>query len=173
MLRDERNMVAAARRDDVPEAASVSRGPRQPRRVGAGEALNASEMPGASAVSFGPVGGPAQPGQDRPATNLVRNRPSLEGRALGAELARFADVEIAKLGTDLRCRSCAFRAGTVPNGCLPTVGDALKCSMEGVPFWCHERSHLHCAGWAALCDPTKEPVLMPYPFSDEQDENDA
>ncbi len=100
---------------------------------------------------------------------LVRNRPSPEGRALGTELARFADIEVAKLGVDLRCGTCAFRAGTIPNGCLPTVGDALKCAMEQEPpFLCHERPGLHCAGWAAMVR-DGQPVQMPYPFSDEEE----
>ena len=100
---------------------------------------------------------------------LVPNRPSPEGRALGKELARFADQEVAKIGVDLRCRTCAFRAGTIPNGCLPTVGDALKCAMEKHPFECHERPGLDCAGWMAMSS-TGQVAQMPYPFSDEQGE---
>jgi hypothetical protein len=88
---------------------------------------------------------------------LVSNEPSGVGRALGRELARLADVEAAKdPGAPERCRDCAFRLGTRPNGCATTVMDALKCAVEGEAFYCHlgvadgEEPKRPCAGWSLL-----------------------
>lgn len=64
-----------------------------------------------------------------------------EGRRLGELLVRLADKQIPKLAleglADTRCASCAFRAGTVPNGCPQTGLDAFKALADGVPFQCH------------------------------------
>lgn len=79
----------------------------------------------------------------------VRNLPTPEGYALGAELARFAEQEIAKGKADKRCATCAFRKGTDANGCAPTLMDALKLAMERRPFYCHE-AHKCCGGWRVL-----------------------
>lgn len=90
---------------------------------------------------------------------LVPNRPTPEGQALGGELARLTDqaeVEMLKRFPHhrQRCQSCAFRAGTIPNGCPETVMDALKAAVEGVPFYCHQdlddKGHptRWCSGWA-------------------------
>lgn len=88
---------------------------------------------------------------------LIPNRPSPEGRMLGEQLARMCDIEEKKFPNHAqRCKSCAFRAGTVPNGCLPTVMDALKATMEGEPFMCHQHFDKDgnptelCAGAAIL-----------------------
>lgn len=78
-----------------------------------------------------------------------------EGRAAGQQLARLTEPAILDLASegepDDRCKSCAFRAGTVPNGCLQTQLDALKCVVEGVPFMCHhaDREGHACHGWYA------------------------
>lgn len=83
------------------------------------------------------------------------SRVSPEGRAMGAQLARLADrscTALAQQGeADDRCKSCAFRAGTVPNGCLQTQMDALKAVVENVPFHCHQhdRKGSVCHGWYA------------------------
>lgn len=83
------------------------------------------------------------------------SRVSPEGRAMGAQLARLADRSCAALAqqgeADDRCKSCAFRAGTVPNGCLQTQMDALKAVVENVPFHCHQhdRKGSVCHGWFA------------------------
>lgn len=83
------------------------------------------------------------------------SRVSPEGRALGAQMARLADkacVALAALGEpDDRCKSCAFRAGTVPNGCLQTQMDVMKAVVENVPFHCHQhdRKGSACHGWLA------------------------
>ena len=51
---------------------------------------------------------------------------------------------------DDRCLTCAFRKGDHPaNGSPETLMSALKCVMEGEPFWCHEHDRA-CAGWAAM-----------------------
>lgn len=92
-------------------------------------------------------------------TDLTPNRPSTEGRLLGEQLARLTDkAELEALARfpnhARRCKSCAFVAGTLPNGCLPTVMDALKCVIDGTPFHCHQQFDDNgtptdlCAGWA-------------------------
>lgn len=91
----------------------------------------------------------------------VPNVPSPAGAALGRELSRFVDVEEAANRVlyphvPRRCDDCAFLLGTVPNQCMPTVADALKCTMEGEPFYCHKgllggaEPRRLCAGWLAL-----------------------
>lgn len=76
-----------------------------------------------------------------------------EGRVLGAQTARLADnaaAHLARIGeADERCKSCAFRAGTVPNGCLQTQADVVKCLVERVPFGCHQPAGGICHGWYA------------------------
>lgn len=87
---------------------------------------------------------------------MIRNTASPEGFALGANLARFADAEIAGLPCDKRCATCAFRKGThLANGSVPTLMNALKCVIEGVVFRCHEHDAV-CAGYAALAKTTAE-----------------
>jgi hypothetical protein len=89
---------------------------------------------------------------------LTPNRPSPEGRMLGEQLARLTDKAEVEARSKFpnhsrRCKSCAFTAGTVPNGCLPTVMDALKCVVDGTPFHCHQHFDDKgiptdlCAGW--------------------------
>ena len=106
------------------------------------------------------------------------NRPTPEGRLLGEQIARFADDAMsakraAAPAYPERCNSCAFRLGTVPNGCPTTLMDALKCVLEVEPFMCHEvlddgREPVKvCAGWAAMLTPDREPVKVPWGFSTE------
>ena len=71
------------------------------------------------------------------------NRVTPLGRELGKHIARLIEPGIAELAAagepDVRCQTCAFRAGTIPNGCEQTLGDALKCAMEGSrDFMCHQ-----------------------------------
>lgn len=83
------------------------------------------------------------------------SRVTPQGRALGAQLAKTSDRGCQQLAAegepDERCKSCAFRAGTVPNGCPQTQMDALKALIEGVPFMCHQcdRAGQACHGWYA------------------------
>lgn len=111
---------------------------------------------------------------------MVPNRPTEVGKALGANLARLCDAEEIKLRERLpdmaeRCKSCAFRAGTIPNGCPETLMDAIKASIEWVPFLCHERldvdrkPHEWCAGWFILAGRGDQPGEVSWPFSDEPD----
>jgi hypothetical protein len=90
----------------------------------------------------------------------VLNIPSPEGAALGEQVARMTEHgrklrEQAFPNAPPRCIECAFTKGTVPNRCLSTVGDALKCVIERVPFNCHKLMDENgepkrlCAGW---CD---------------------
>jgi hypothetical protein len=87
------------------------------------------------------------------------HRVSADGKALGAITARLADIECAALArdgeADERCKSCAFRAGTVPNGCEQTQLDVMKAIAEDVPFMCHVQRSAGghptsvCHGWFA------------------------
>jgi hypothetical protein len=82
-------------------------------------------------------------------------RVSAEGRAIGEQTAKLSDRAIAILvaegETDDRCKSCAFRLGTVPNGCIQTQMDVMKAVIEDVPFLCHQadRKGFPCHGWYA------------------------
>ena len=82
-------------------------------------------------------------------------RISPAGKALGAQLVRLTEPAIAELAgegePDERCKSCAFRLGTVPNGCMQTQSDALKAVIENVPFLCHQgdKKGAICHGWFA------------------------
>lgn len=84
-----------------------------------------------------------------------RNRVTPEGRALGEQMVRMTAPTIGCLEAegeeDNRCKSCAFRVGTVPNGCPQTQLDALKAVVEDVPFLCHQadRKGDVCFGWYA------------------------
>jgi hypothetical protein len=79
------------------------------------------------------------------------SRVSPEGRALGEQMARLYDIALARLGDEAdqgeRCKTCAFRAGTVPNGCAQTQMDISKCAAEGIPFYCHQHRGELCHGW--------------------------
>ncbi len=78
-----------------------------------------------------------------------------QGRAMGDQIVRITQPWIEHLEApgepDARCKSCAFRAGTVPNGCLQTQMDVLKAVIERVPFNCHQhdREGQICHGWFA------------------------
>lgn len=106
---------------------------------------------------------------------LVPNRPDPAGYALGEHLARFADQATESLraqGVEVpeRCASCAFRAGTIPNGCVSTVMDATKCLIEHEPFVCHhdKTQRTLCAGYLAIMadeGPDKKPGKAPWPMT--------
>lgn len=100
----------------------------------------------------------------------VENKPEFAGYELGFHLARFADAvpQIAE-----RCFTCAFRQGTDPNGCVTTVMDGLKCIMEGVPFYCHERSTKLCGGYVVLRAETPKLRETPWKFADECTEEEV
>lgn len=74
---------------------------------------------------------------------------------MGVKMVRLTEPWIVKLARngepDERCKSCAFRLGTVPNGCLQTQLDVFKAVIERVPFLCHQhdRGRMPCHGWFA------------------------
>lgn len=95
---------------------------------------------------------------------MRENATTPEGRALGEQMARLCDGEIAKSGKDDRCSTCAFRAGDhIANGSPETLMSALKCVMEREPFWCHEHDR-PCAGWAAMRFPAGQTVQAPWDY---------
>lgn len=81
------------------------------------------------------------------------SRVTPEGQALGTQMARLFDIAVRRLAEnarpDTRCKSCAFRPGTVPNGCAQTQLDTSKCAAEGIPFYCHQATGI-CHGWATV-----------------------
>jgi hypothetical protein len=109
-------------------------------------------------------------------TKPQHNRVSPEGKNLGKQLARLCDRQAEQFivdgewEKDERCDSCAFRHGTVPNGCLQTQLDALKSVLEHEPFFCHveqpKGSHV-CSGWFASVQAVKNKpkVICPWPYS--------
>ncbi len=95
-----------------------------------------------------------------------------EGREIGANLVRLTEpviLSVQKEGEeDDRCPTCAFRLGTVPNGCPQTMLDAVKAVIEGVPFMCHHKKGNVCHGWyAARIAMGGRSGSAPYPFSHE------
>jgi len=82
------------------------------------------------------------------------NLPCEQGESLGKEVARLTDSALLELKKDFpnqqeRCKSCAFRLGTLPNRSLATLHDAIKCLNEYIPFMCHEDSGKSlCAGYS-------------------------
>ena len=77
---------------------------------------------------------------------------------IGDILARAADegerrVRLRSPEMPPRCTACAFSKGTPANNCLETVVDALGCTIEDVPFMCHQhfddagRPVDLCSGW--------------------------
>jgi uncharacterized protein with PIN domain len=109
-----------------------------------------------------------------------RNRVTPEGKAAWFQMVRLTEPAITQLTSegepDERCKSCAFRLGTVPNGCIQTQADAMKAVIEGVPFLCHQadRKGWPCHGWFAArvaiqraekARGTKLDVKCPWEFS--------
>lgn len=91
----------------------------------------------------------------------------------------MTDKEVGKLiaegewTEDERCASCAFRHGTVPNGCPQTILDATKCVLEKRTFACHvpkgdmpAGTHA-CMGWFAAMQAAKKKtaIVCPWPYS--------
>lgn len=85
----------------------------------------------------------------------IRNTRSPEGAELGRKLAKWCDdaeptARLRMPELPPRCNSCAFREGRhLANGSPATQMDALKCVIEGRPFYCHEpaREDWLCTGW--------------------------
>lgn len=92
------------------------------------------------------------------------NEPTRDGYELGYQLAKF--YERAEFKPE-RCRTCAFRVGTYANGSPQTVMDAMKCVLEGIPFYCHEESRL-CGGYVSLRAESPSRIKAFWDFSDDQ-----
>jgi hypothetical protein len=99
------------------------------------------------------------------------HRVTPEGRQMGEFIAKATEPLIQQLKEEGEpgecCKTCAFRRGTVPNGCPQTQLDALKCVMEGIPFFCHQDPKLQtiCFGWfAARQAPGIKGTKMPVPW---------
>jgi hypothetical protein len=113
----------------------------------------------------------------------IPNRTTPEGIEMGTEMARLTErhvqalVEQGEWKDDERCSSCAFRKGTVPNGCPQTQMDALKSLLEHKAFFCHAVGCVGtkvCAGWFAAVQGVKHLPKMecPWPFSPPDDASD-
>jgi hypothetical protein len=99
---------------------------------------------------------------------MIPNRATPEGHELGRQMARLCDGKLAGK-RDTRCGTCAFRGGDhVANGSPETLMTALKCTMEGDVFWCHEADRA-CAGWAAMRFPKDRLVQAPWDAVDGAD----
>ena len=110
---------------------------------------------------------------------LVPNRPTPEGIAAGKQLARLWRSAMRDAVTQHpdavaaipdRCKTCAFREGTIPNGCPETIMDALKCVMEKEPFMCHHdmkngKPTKMCAGWIVTQRADRDPVEAPWDWT--------
>lgn len=89
------------------------------------------------------------------------NQRTPEGIALGEQMARLCDIELADK-PDSRCATCALRRGDhLANGSPETLMSATKCILERTPFWCHEEDR-PCAGWLAMRAPADGVVEMPW-----------
>ena len=91
-------------------------------------------------------------------------RPNLrtqEGGALGEQMARLCDIELAGK-PDNRCDTCALRKGDhLANGSPETLMSVFKCLAERTPFWCHEQDR-PCAGWLAMRTDAGATVQVPW-----------
>ena len=85
-----------------------------------------------------------------------RQKPSRHGAALGAALALVADIQARRHPeVSERCRTCAFRKGTIPNQMAGTLVEALRCVTGADPavFACHQSPRIDglptelCAGY--------------------------
>lgn len=117
-----------------------------------------------------------------PATQKLMDpaRVTPEGRLLGAKLVEWFEPHIEDLAAlgepDERCKTCAFRAGTIPNGCPQTQMEVLKCVLKQVHFHCHSRRDeagepAICHGWLAAWHLAQvkgtKPVKCPWPATGE------
>jgi hypothetical protein len=101
---------------------------------------------------------------------LDQSRVSPEGREVGNMLADLAEHSIkSAIGlVDKRCSTCAFRRGTVPNGCITAMSDAMKCLIQKHDFKCHHNKSKQCAGFAAAMLQRKNipAAIVPWDFSE-------
>jgi hypothetical protein len=116
---------------------------------------------------------------------LIPNRPTPQGIEAGRHVARLwrASMRNALIKAPLalaavpdRCKTCAFREGTIPNGCEETILDAIKCVIEGVPFMCHEtkadgKPRGFCSGWLVTQRANQERGVAPWEWTDPERAN--
>lgn len=105
---------------------------------------------------------------------MVPNRPTPEGVALGTQMARFADIAEKRQLKEFpdmqkRCGTCAFRLGTVANGCPPTLADAIKAITEKDMFACHEKPNREepvnpCVGFMLLLSECRDVPVRHVPW---------
>lgn len=73
--------------------------------------------------------------------------------------------------SDVLSKPCAFRTGTIPNGCESTLMGALKCAMEHEPCYWHETFDKEsnpkelCAGWCILVNPSSPKITARWDYS--------
>lgn len=102
----------------------------------------------------------------------------MAGKMLAERVQPVFDHILKRGGKDERCKSCAFREGTLPNRCADTVLDASKCMLEGHEFHCHidmedGKPTRLCAGWeAARLALGGKVIKTGVPFSDEVNDAD-
>lgn len=106
---------------------------------------------------------------DIKAATKDRSRITDQGRLLGSKLIDLAESKIPQLiaegEPDERCSTCAFRKGTVPNGCIQTTMDALKAVSELKEFICHSHGQT-CYGWYAAVLATEGKIVkVPWEYS--------
>jgi hypothetical protein len=110
---------------------------------------------------------PAKPETETP--TVVPNSPSAEGVLAGKELARIFQpaIESFEAIPDMphRCKTCAFRLGTIPNQTLPTVMDAVKCIAEKEDFFCHTDTDQLCVGYVAAAVASQNTPFVKAPWS--------
>lgn len=112
---------------------------------------------------------------------IAMGRVSAVSIEAGQHLGRLGDSAALKLAAqgeaDERCKSCAFRPGTLPNQCADTISDAVKCVVEGSPFHCHVDKYpwgepAICHGWFAARAVSKgvPDGKVPWAFSHEEEQ---
>lgn len=71
---------------------------------------------------------------------MAPQKTSQHGRILGSAFADIAD-KLAPLHPEVpdRCKTCAYRHGTIPNAMAGTLVEALNCTLgiDPNPFGCH------------------------------------
>jgi hypothetical protein len=95
----------------------------------------------------------------------TRNTRTGDGAELGRIMSTYCDKAEPAARLRLpelppRCSSCAFRHGPhLANGSPATQMDALKCVIEGKPFYCHQhdRDGEVCSGWAMFALAAADP----------------
>ncbi len=139
----------------------LSRLPRTPRDRGTGTAQGDGAGTAKEREGVGPM--------------AKLNRPTPEGIKTGSVIAGLVEAQVTAGSVDTRCTSCAFRRGSYPNGCLPTVSTATECVVYEQTFYCHQtdRKGKPCEGWRVATDAVRDNpakmvhAMFPGVFTDE------